>query len=332
MNEPISIIDSLGSTPLPAPYKDRKVGLVIFGILTILLGCVAGLFVLLMFAGVATSAGTPNAVPLSSMFFAVVIYALLAAALVWLGIGSIMARRWARALLLIFSVFWLVVGLLSIPMMAFIMPKALATVPVAPGRPAVSLGAVMFIVFMVLGVIFVAMPAAWTFFYSSRHVKATCETRDPVIRWTDACPLAVLGLCLWLGMSVPILAVMPLVGWGVFPFFGTFLTGLPGDLAYLLLAAFWGYAAWCLYRLDQRGWWLILIGTCVWLISALITYARHDVTEMYRLINYPEAQIEQIQKTGLMTRSALVGMTSAFMAVFVGYLVFIKRYFRTKGE
>jgi hypothetical protein len=68
------------------------------------------------------------------------------------------------------------------------------------------------------------------------------------------------------------------------------------------------------------------------LISALITYARHDVTEMYRLINYPEAQIEQIQKTGLMTRSALVGMTSAFMAVFVGYLVFIKRYFRTKGE
>ena len=33
--------------------------------------------------------------------------------------------------------------------------------------------------FLVLGVVFVIVPAVWTFFYNSRHVKATCETRDP---------------------------------------------------------------------------------------------------------------------------------------------------------
>jgi len=38
----------------------------------------------------------------------ILFYALLAVLFVWLGIGSIMARRWARALVLVSSWFWLV--------------------------------------------------------------------------------------------------------------------------------------------------------------------------------------------------------------------------------
>ena len=69
-----------------------------------------------------------------------------------------------------------------------------------------------------------------TFFYNSRHVKATCERRDPATRWTDACPLPVLGFCLWLLLGVPMLLIMPLAGHGVMPFFGIFLSAAGRDV------------------------------------------------------------------------------------------------------
>ena len=120
--------------------------------------------------------------------------------------------------------------------------------------PAALTGMIVFMV-LFLGIFFVAVPAVWTFFYNSRHVKATCEARDPVMRWTDACPLPVLGFCLWLWFGVPMMLLMPIIGRGVMPFFGMFLTGLPGSLFCLAIAAIWGYAAWLLYHLDVS--WLV---------------------------------------------------------------------------
>ncbi len=317
-------------------YKDRSTGLIVFGILTILLGCLAGLLVLLMLVGQAASAKTTGApIPFSIILPAISIYGVLAVALVWLGIGSIMARRWARALLLIFSWSWLIIGLLALLFMAFFMPKMLANLPSSEtaGQPAVSSAAiagVMVGMFLVFGVLFFILPAVWTFFYNSRHVKATCETRDPVTRWTDACPLPVLGLCLWLAVSVPMMLIMPIAGHGVMPFFGIFLTGVPGTMLCLAIAAIWGYAAWLLYKLDVRGWWLILIALCVFMASGLLTYARHDVMEMYRLMGYPEAQIEQIQKSGLLVGNRMSWLMALCVLPFLGYLLFIKKFLRGK--
>ena len=288
------------------PYKDRSTGLIVFGILTILLGCLAGLFVLLMLFGRAMSAKTTGApAPFSTILPAISIYGALAVALVWLGIGSIMARRWARALLLIFSWSWLIMGVFVLVCMTFFIPKILANMSSSgtSDHTAVSSAAIvmaMVVMLLIFGVFFVILPAVWTFFYNSRHVKATCEARDPVTRWTDACPLPVLGFCLWLVFSVPMMLIMPIAGHCVMPFFGIFLTGMPGAILCLAIAALWSYAAWSLYKLEQRGWWLILIALCVFMASAVLTFARHDMMEMYRLMNYPEAQIEQIQKTGLL--------------------------------
>ena len=66
-------------------------------------------------------------------------------------------------------------------------------------------------------------------------------------------------------------------------FFGG-LTGLPGVLMCLAIAALWTYAAWLLYRLDLRGGWLIFIAICAFIASAIVTFARHDMLEMCRLI------------------------------------------------
>jgi hypothetical protein len=150
-------------------------------------------------------------------------------------------------------------------------------------------------------------------------------------RWTDACPLPVLALCLWLLVGVPWLLVMPITGHCVMPFFGMFFTGLPGTIFCLAIAALWSYAAWLMYKLDQRGWWLILIAMVVFMTSALLTYARHNIIEMYQLMGYPEAQIEQIQKSGLLTGNRMNWFMSLSVLPFLGYLFFIKKYFRRKS-
>jgi uncharacterized membrane protein len=260
----------------------------------------------------------------------------LAVALVWLGIGSTMARRWARALLLIFSWSWLIMGLLVLVFMAFVIPKVLANLPSSgttghPAMPAAAMVGMMVGMFLVFGVLFIILPALWTFFYNSRHVKATCETRDHVTRWTDACPLPVLGFCLWLAFSVPMMLIMPIAGHGVMPFFGIFLTGVPGTMLCLAIAALWSYAAWLLYKLDQRGWWLVLITLCVFMASALLTFARHDMLEMYHLMGYPEAQIEQIQKSGLLIGNRMTWLMAFSVLPFLGYLLFIKKFLRRKS-
>jgi len=320
------------------PYKDRSTGLLVFGVLTILLGCLAGLFVLVALLGQATAAARPaGTANFSAILPAIAVYGILAVALIWLGIGSIQFRRWARALLLIFSWSWLGVGIITLMAMAFILPKIMAKLSASgtPDQnhalPPGAIGAVMVVMFLFFGIFFIVLPTIWTFFYYSRHVKATCEARDPVPRWTDACPLPVLGFCLWLLFSVPMMMLMPLACHGVMPFFGMFLTGVPGTLFCLAIAALWGYAAWLLYHLKPLGWWLILIAMIVFMASSLLTFARHDLLEMYQLMGYPPAQIEQIQKSGLLPGNCMNWLVAFSMLPFLGYLLFIKKYLPSKS-
>jgi hypothetical protein len=332
MDEQISGGPPIIEAPVPPLHKDRSAGLMVFGIFTILLGGLCGLFVPMMLLGQLAAAKTTQT-SISALLPAVMMYGGLAVALVWLGIGSIKARRWARVLLLIFSWSWLGMGLVVLALMAFVMPKIMANVPAGgtANQPAMTpemMAAAMTVMLVVFGVIFVILPAAWVFFYKSQHVKATCEIRDPVPRWTDACPLPVLGFCLWLLLGVPMMLVMPLSGHCVMPFFGMFLTGLPGALFCLAVAVIWGYSGWSLYKLEPRGWWLILIALVASMVSGLLTFARHEVVEMYELMNYSPAQIEQMQKTGFLQGNTMEWLMVYSVLPFLIYLLFIKKFLR----
>jgi len=325
--------------PAALPYKDRSFGLSIFGLLTILLGCLTGLLVVLMLMGVIAAARNTRGphVNLSAFLPAMLVYGILAVALIWLGIGSVMARRWARALLLIFSWSWLALGGFMMIVMAFMIPKMLAAISRAgatgrqphPAPP--PMGMVMLVIFLVFGFLFVLLPALWTFFYNSRHVTATCETRDPMACWTDACPLPVLGLCLWLLFSVPWMLFMPITGHAVIPFFGMFLSGFPGALIYLAIAALWGYAAWLLYQMDPIGWWLILFALVLFIVSSLLTYELQDAAEMYQRMGYPLEQIRVMQRLGLLAGNRMNWISLFSMLPFLGYLLYIKKYLPDKS-
>ena len=140
-----------------------------------------------------------------------------------------------------------------------------------------------------------------TFFYSSRHVKATCEARDPVTRWTDRwshCRCSVWFL--WMAFSGLTMLIMPVAVHGVTPFFRNvphwhrrrpflsrrrrFFGSMPRGLC---------------WKLDLLGWWLVLVVNVG--LHGLIHHHFICCTtpiEMYRLMNYPQAQIDQIQKMG----------------------------------
>ncbi|HTH48030.1 MAG TPA: hypothetical protein VMB21_10995, partial [Candidatus Limnocylindria bacterium] len=287
------------------------------------------LFVPLLFFGQQMSA-TRMGIPVNyqAVIPSAVIYGMMAVVMVWLGIGSVMARRWARTLMLIFSGSWLVMGLFSVVMMAILVPQLMDGLrEQQPGIPGAAEMVVIGIMLLVTGVIFIVLPGVWSLFYRSPHVKATCEARDPAERWTDRCPAPVLTISIWLLLGVPMMLSVPVAYHGVMPFFGVFLTGLKGTLVYLLLAGVWTYAAWAVYRLDPKGWWVTLISFTLFGASAAVTYSQHGLDEMYVLMGFPEQQVEQLRHFGALSRQTMIVWSLWLEALLVVSLLYVRKYF-----
>ncbi len=312
-------------------YQDRSTGLMVLGIFTILFGGLCGLMaatLTLAPASIGPGSRWQNILP------ALLMYGGLAVAMVWLGIGSILARRWARALLLIFSWSMLVMGLVAVVFTIVWFPQMLAVIQTvepagqAPLPPAVT--RVLILIPLILITLFmVLVPAVGVLFYRSPHVRATCEARDPVPRWTDACPLPVLAVALWLAATVLMMLMIPFAYRGLFPLFGSLATGVVGSVAALILAAIWGWCAWAFYQLDVRGWWLLVVSVVVFTLSAILTYSRHDLIEVYALMGYPEEHLALLRQVNFTSAAAICWSTGGWALAVLGYLLFIRRYFRS---
>jgi hypothetical protein len=312
------------SSPAPAEYQDRSIGLMIFGILTIVMGTLCALCVPLMLFSQSIAARDP----MRGVGFVFAFYAGLAVLFVWLGIGSIMARRWARALLAIISWGWMAMGLVSLVSMVFMMPQMLKATPPPGGKMSPgTMEAIVIITVAFTGGLFVVIPGIWAFFYSGKNVKATCEHRDPVVRWTDRCPLPVLGAAIWVALCAACMLMLPLAGMAVLPMFGSLLSGPAAIVVCLVVAGVLFWTAWAIYRLQIAGWWVAVVFPILFAISSVITYSHHSLEEVYRLAGYTQEQIALIQKAGMPEWFTTWGGVVWTLPV-VGYLLFIRRYFR----
>jgi MFS family permease len=320
--------------PFQMEYQDRKTGLIVFGILTMLGGCIVALMVpLIVWAQFVSAKTTHMPVNSRAMIPVAIFYGLLAVSFIWLGIGSILTRRWARALLLILSWSWLAIGIVSMIYLAFLLPQIMAVLDsnVRPGHAEMPQG-VKTTIMVVQGIfslfLYVVLPGTWVLFYRSENVKRTCEVRDPVPRWTDRCPLPVLALAVWAAFGGAVMLLFPFISGGILPFFGVFLSGISAILVCLLIAVLWGYSARALYRLERSGWWIITVGICLLSVSAFLTYWRHDLSEVYRLMGYPDEQVTQLQMfSGIFSGRMLAWSTLIFTLPFVGYLLYVRRFF-----
>jgi len=230
--------------------------------------------------------------------------------------------------MLIIAWIWLCMGIVMVPVMAVMMPRILANAPHGgQAMPSNVVAMIVLIQVLFMTVFMVLLPGVLVFFYRSRHVKATCDTRDPQIRWTDGCPLPLLGVSCMLGFGAAMLLVHPIAYRGVMPFFGTLVSGWTGSLLALCFSglSFWMARAW--YEMKPIGWWVLLIFVILMSASNVITFSNIDAMELYQKMGYPQAQVDLIRQQGMMTSQLMVWGTALWLVPMLGYLLWVKRLF-----
>jgi hypothetical protein len=309
-------------TEIPTmPYRNRRGGLIFFGLLELALGGLALLMALLV-AITTAFATAPNAprMPASQMLVSSSTYILGGVILACLGVGSMMQRRWARDLSLIVGWMWLLVGGCATIGIMIIIPQFM---PVTPQMPASARIFAMTCMAVFGGIFGIAVPLALVLFYRSPHVRATCIAADPVPRWTERIPLPLLALSLWLAFAAVTMGMTSV--YGVLPLPGTILTGLPAVSVYLAIAILLAYVAWGLYQRRVVAWWIGLAYGIATAIYCVAVFPGIDTAAMMRAMRMP--QTPGMPDLGSIYRSPwFYGSLAVIWVAYVGYFLFVRRY------
>lgn len=302
-------------------FKDRSAGLIIFGAIQVLfgVGAVCMLFGLAAASEMQSRLPRSEGVPATSLVATIVLYALLAFYFFTVGIGSIRKRRWARALSLVVSAIWLFVGVVGVVALAVFMPHLTALI-----RPS-SEGVVMTAVVAMMGVIYILIPLVLFLFYRSPHVKATCEARDPVTRWTDRVPVPILALILM--MASIAVSVVACATYGVVPAFGTLLTGAPAIIVLVAIGILSAFLAVQLYRMKRSAWWAIVLLTVIGIANAAYTFTRIDLDQLYEKMGIMTPQIRAMHLGDLYRDPMLWALMGVSWAAFLAYVIWTRRFF-----
>jgi hypothetical protein len=314
-------------------YPDRSTRLMLLGIFQVLLGCLCGLMAVMMVALslVGPMDRAPQGQPMNSQMMvpAMVFYFPLAVAFIWLGIGLIRARRWAWTLSVVLSWMWLIVGVVGFVMFVFLMGPTMSASIVQQGKmPPGAMMAMQIILGAVMACIYILLPVGFLVLCHRESVRATCQRRDPEIRWTDRCPMPVLALSIMFALSV--VSMSSVVAYGcVIPLFGVFISGAAGAVVTLLITLVMAYLAWGTYRLQMAAWWGTLLLGIAGSLNMVVTFSRTNLMEMYEKMGMPADQLDMVRKTGLVEAMShwgpWMGLVSG--AGWLGYLLYVRRYF-----
>ena len=340
---PAPISPSAEAVAVPPPanvpaYRDRGTGLMIFGVIQIILGLLAALMVPLVALAAFMSRIAPGGAMRPGQFVsAVASYAFIAVALIGLGIGSVQMKRWGRALTLVTSWYWLIVGSLATVLMTAVLPVTMkgalaqaqqnaADTP-SPEITTGVMAVIITVMITILAFFLVLVPIAFVVFYGRKDVELTCRHRDPVDRWTDRSPLPVLGASvaffsaslynLLVGLTTPML-----------PFFGHYLTGIPAAGCLVALAALDLYLAIALFRLRSSGWWIAVLAAPVRMLAVAFSYSSAGLMQAYSKMGWSDAQMNMLRSSPLLRSRVFLWWGVILMLLFFGYLLWLKRYFK----
>jgi hypothetical protein len=326
-----AMTETAESIAAPPVFQDRKTLLVVFGILQIILGAVCAMLVPFMALSlIMTRSFESSAVPPMNIRMiapTLLFYLILAVWFIWAGIGSIKARRWARALVLVFSWLWLICGVIGVVLLFFIIPDIFGKMAATGQMPQEIFIVMKIIIDFFTFILFVLVPGMFILVYGGKNVKLTCEFRDPQVRWTDKCPLPVLGLVLMFGFSA--FSVLGMLFYGrVVPFFGFLVKGIPGGIIILAIAAILGYLSRGLYLMDIKAWWTAVVFIILASISNIVTFSfsRVSLLDVYAAMDFPAQQIELIKQYGFQD-SYIMALSGLWIIPMLGYILFMRKYF-----
>jgi len=329
---------STAQPPKPtAVYPDRSTTLILVGIVQVLLGCLCGLMALMMVAfyvlGPLPNPPQGPAMNRQALIPSLVLYPVLAVALVWVGIGMVRARRWAWTLTVVLSWMWLIVGLFAFVMFVFVIgPMTFESVARQQNLPREAMIAMEFTGGVILAFIYILLPGGFLVACHRESVRATCLRRDPKVRWTDRCPMPVLALSIIMAFSV--VSMSSLVAYGIIPLFGFVISGPAAAAVILSIALVMAYLAWGTYRLHRAAWWGMLLLWIAGTVNAVVTFARTDLMEVYEKMGMPADQLDLIRKSGVVELMTQWGpwMTLVSGAGALGYLLYVRRYFVSSAK
>jgi hypothetical protein len=333
----------------PAPLKDRRGWLVVFGIFEILIAALCIMMVALAALvytfpqlGQSSASQQNPGLQLSGLVVTVLFYGGAAVAFLAIGIGSIRCRNWARIGMLVVSGFWLGIGVLTMIVLFLVMPTVMRQQ--AGANPAVQSGVLLFMM-VFMGIFMVIMPAVFLIFHSRKSVRATCLARKPSpVREVKATVATVESTEVVAPpkakVPVPLIILAGLQAMGVLAPLGllmvrtTFLFGiyLHGWSAFFYLAAhaaLSGFAAWFIYKQRLIGWEIGLFILLFGMGSFVTTFAGHDLLQVYLNLGFGEDQLlvfKQIpQMASIVWMSSLAGMTAYF-----AFFVYTRKFFTTE--
>ena len=318
-------------TPGVKGFKDRSGTLLVVGILFIIGGAICGCLLavtpMAMLAPQPTGSRQPR---LADMIAALFMYAAMCAVLLALGIGCVRKRRWVRPLVIVLGWIGLTGGVIGMVMWGFAAPQMPAAMraSVPPGTPAPppAFYNIMVVVMTAVFVVFyLVVPATLLWLLRPPDVQATLEHYDPAVRWSDAVPIPVLGLCALLVMGA-LWAVMAAVqGW--FLAFGAVIIGAGARVISVVIAALFALAAVLAFRLRPAGWWMALVLFVVLPIAFVVTLLRVDMMDVYRAMGMHDDDLNVMRSVGMFSSTMMGVGIAAFAVGTVAFTVRVRRHF-----
>ncbi len=331
-------MSDLAAYPPQPVYKVRSTELIVIGILEICLALLSFLMLALTaFAALslaASPAGREAGMGSRPMLVSGFIYLLSGAYFAVLGAGTLRGRRWARTIGLVTSWIWLIAGVFSTLVLVFLLPRIMAGVRAAAGPSNPAAGTfVTGCVGVFLLLFYIVVPGILLLFYRGPSVKATFEAKDASIPWTDRVPAPVLAITLLLAFG----AAATLMGlfYGVFPLFGSFLTGAPAILGSLVTSLLCAGLAWGVYNRRMAAWWACVVCFLLGCVNGALLFRGGGIRRMYEAMGMSAAQLQQIDRMGILEMYSNPAVQAPIVAMWLGalgFLIWARRFFDGASE
>jgi hypothetical protein len=314
--------------PFIAAAQSRRGLLALFGLIEILIGAASfGLLCVMLILWVFASRLPPDQVPMlgtTNLVLSALLYAGSAAFFVVMGVGTIYARRWARAVMLIVAWPWLLNMVAFLIFLVVMLRPLMAQIQDAAGAPVSP--AILIAIPLGLCVFLTILPLAFIIFYTRPGVRHAFETTDRNPCWTDGRPPSVLAMALimWIVAGGCLAGVF----YGAFALFGTMLIGAPAVVAGVAAA---GVCAWLglgLYRMSFTGWWANLGFAVLLHLSWWMTLSRLGLERILGTAQHDPERMQALRQSGLTALFESPWLVLLSALIWIGVLVGMRRHFR----
>lgn len=264
---------------------------------------------------------------------------LTAVAYFWLGIGSLLMKRWAQKILLALGWMWLAttalsfIALLGAAPMFSEMFRVVTSGGGAPGS--VEL---IFVAYGLMGLGINLVPGiVLVLIYSLRDVRLTVRHRDPVVRWTDAIPVPLLALWTLLVTGACYVTAIS-IGLGDIIWLPLGIQGIFGTFVGVVFGALLGLAAWLVAKLNPLGWWITVSLTVFATFLSIYSVLTFDVWLIIDQLELPELVTTKIQEFSTEIDRVSQSIRGTWLPFLVygcgllGLLVWLKQYFAPQED